>query len=235
VWDGRPPSGVAGTAVDIAKWQALGRETDVISLPPHAAAVAAAPVPLARGASARTIRAILYGDVQGFSGLRDDQVLLFECHVLGAIAEAVAPHAATLCYRDTWGDAIFLAFDDLAAAAHAALAIQARLTTLKKDILGLPAKLELRLAGHLGPTYDGFDPLRGERSMIGAHITRAERLEKVTPTGAVYVTEPFAAALALTPAAGIAATYVGRRPASKGYGDLRLYRLDRCSEEQEGA
>jgi len=230
VWDGQPATGPAGTVVDIANWPRFAEPTDVITLPSWMDDTSeTAVVPPAVSAERRVIRAILFGDVKGFSRLRDDQVPRFERHILRAVADAVAPHEATLRYRNTWGDGLFLAFDDPHAAAAAALAIQAGVSAAARGAAaaGLPPDLQLRLAGHLGPTYDGFDPLRRESSVIGAHVTRAARLEPVTPSGAIYLTEPFAAALALEPRAGIATIYVGRRPMAKDYGELRLYRLER--------
>jgi hypothetical protein len=47
----------------------------------------------------------------------------------------------------------------------------------------------------------------------------------VTPPGSVYVTEPFAAAIALEPDGKFACDYVGHMPAAKGYGNLRMYLL----------
>lgn len=229
VWDGQPASGLAGTAIDIANWPKFAEPTDVIAVPARWDVTETAFIPRAAGAGRRVIRAILFGDIKGFSRLRDDQVPRFERHILHAVADAVAPYDATLRYRNTWGDGLFLAFDDPHDAAAAALAIQAGVSAAARDAAaaGLPPDLQLRLAGHLGPTYDGFDPLRRERSVIGAHVTRAARLEPVTPSGAIFITEPFAAALALAPRAGIATIYVGRRPMAKDYGELRLYRLDR--------
>lgn len=229
VWDGKPATGPAGTAVDIANWPRFAEPTDVIALPPGPDAP---PEPAARRsapADRRVIRTILFGDIKGFSRLRDDQVPLFERHVMRAVADAIAPYEATLGYRNSWGDGIFLAFDSPLDAAAAALAIQAGVAVASRAAaaIGLPPDLQLRLAGHLGPTYDGFDPVRRESSVIGAHVTRAARLEPVTPGGAIYVTEPFAAALALEPVAGVATIYVGRKPMAKDYGELRLYRLER--------
>jgi hypothetical protein len=43
----------------------------------------------------------------------------------------------------------------------------------------------------------------------------------------VYVTEPFAAALALDGHGEFACDYVGHMPAAKEYGRLRMYRLRR--------
>ena len=218
VWDGVSAGDPAGTAFDVTTWRAHGGETDVIAIEGKPRERKDAPTRTATETPSRTIRAILFGDVKGFSKLADDRVPAFERDVLGACAEAIEPFAKSLRYRNTWGDALFLAFDDLADAARAALALQERFAALPE--------FRLRLGGHLGPTYEGFDPLRRERTIIGAHVTRAARLEPVTPPGAIYVTEPFAAALALTPPYGVTVTYVGRHPAAKGYGELRMYRLD---------
>jgi len=58
------------------------------------------------------------------------------------------------------------------------------------------------------------------------HVTRTARIEPVTPPGAVFVTEPFAAALVLENSPH-ACDYVGHRPAAKDFGHLRMYRLRR--------
>ena len=60
---------------------------------------------------------------------------------------------------------------------------------------------------------------------MGSHVSRTARIEPVTPPAAVYVTEPFAAALALAGADRLACDYVGHMPAAKDYGRLRMYRL----------
>jgi hypothetical protein len=58
-------------------------------------------------------------------------------------------------------------------------------------------------------------------------VSRTARIEPVTPPGAVYVTEPFAAALELAGRRDLACDYVGHMPAAKDYGRLRMYRLRR--------
>ena len=64
---------------------------------------------------------------------------------------------------------------------------------------------------------------------MGTHISRTARIEPVTPPGAVYVTEPFAAALELAGCTDLRCDYVGHMPAAKDYGRLRMYRLLRRS------
>jgi class 3 adenylate cyclase len=83
------------------------------------------------------------------------------------------------------------------------------------------------MGAHVGPVFPVHDPVIGRRGFMGAHVSRTARIEPVTPPGAVYVTEPFAALLELEPGSGLACDYVGHMPAAKGYGRLRMYRLRR--------
>ena len=91
----------------------------------------------------------------------------------------------------------------------------------------LPGDLALRLGGHVGPVFPTHDPVQDALDYMGSHVSRTARIEPVTPPGAVYVTEPFAAALALEQADEFACDYVGRMPAANDYGVLRMYRLRR--------
>ena len=90
---------------------------------------------------------------------------------------------------------------------------------------GLPEHLALRLGCHLGPVFPTRDPVLEETVYMGSHVSRTARIEPVTPPGAVYVTEPFAAALVLDGRSRFACDYVGHMDAAKGYGRLRMYRL----------
>ena len=74
------------------------------------------------------------------------------------------------------------------------------------------------------PTHD---PVLDALAFMGSHVSRTARVEPVTPLGAVYVTEPFAAALVLDGGSQFVCEYVGRMPAAKDYGELRMYRLRR--------
>lgn len=89
----------------------------------------------------------------------------------------------------------------------------------------LSVKPELRLAGHFGPTFAGYDNVRGEKTFFGAHVTRAARLEPITPTNLVYVTQPFAAALTMEDTPDLSCEYVGQLPAAKNYGTIPMYLL----------
>ncbi len=60
-------------------------------------------------------------------------------------------------------------------------------------------------------------------------MNRTARIEPVTPEGHVYVTEPFAASIALETDTPFICEYVGHVPAAKGYGDLAMYLLRRST------
>ena len=74
---------------------------------------------------------------------------------------------------------------------------------------GLPETLKLRLGGHLGPVYELDDPVTDRPNYYGAHVSRAARIEPITPESCVYVAETFAAMLALYNAGQFSCDYVG--------------------------
>jgi hypothetical protein len=65
-------------------------------------------------------------------------------------------------------------------------------------------------------------------------VSRAARIEPVTPEGCVYVTETFAAALALRSPDRIACDYVGYTEMAKKYGRLRIFLLRRLCGGEAG-
>jgi hypothetical protein len=89
VWDGAPPSGPGGTASDVLAWRARGLPATVIELPRRKGAPAGPGEPTR---SKRTIRAMLFADVRGFSKLREAQSLTFVRAVMGAFAQVLDRH-----------------------------------------------------------------------------------------------------------------------------------------------
>ena len=81
----------------------------------------------------------------------------------------------------------------------------------------------MRIGGHVGPVFQGWDRVRKELTFFGANVTRAARIEPRTPEGEVYVTHPFAALIALNGESDLTCEYVGRLPAAKDYGVLPMY------------
>jgi class 3 adenylate cyclase len=225
VWDGEPTGIAAGTAHDIEVWQASGHESVVVDVRPDRAR----PPAVAHSSGRRPIRAVLFGDLRGFSSLRDEQMFPFIEHVSGAIATALSPFEHTIVDRNTWGDGLFIAFNGVASAASAALAIQDTLAELNLPSLGLPEELQMRLAVHVGPVISALDPVRGVIGIFGRELTRAARIEPNTPPGEVYSTDAFAALLALDGTAGIHPEYVGVMTTAKAFETAPIYVLKRTT------
>jgi Adenylate and Guanylate cyclase catalytic domain len=226
LWDGASPRGSAGTAVDVELWSRGGRPVTVVPVAPPAAAPRPPVSEPARAPGQRVVRALLFGDVQGFSRLKDEQLPRFAKHIFGAFAEVFARHSERICFRNTWGDGLYVVLDNVPAAAAFALELQEAMDALDLEGSGLPPHLGLRLGAHVGPVFALRDPVLGVESFMGSHVSRTARIEPVTPTGAVYVTEQFAAALELA-SGGYDCDYVGHMPAAKDFGRLRMYRLRR--------
>jgi class 3 adenylate cyclase len=232
VWDGDPPLGAASTAIDVATWQRRGRQTTIVT--PSGELLARAPRQRERSdapgsTSGRVVCAMLFADVKGFSRLTDQQLPRFTTHVLGAFAAVLRRYDEHILHRNTWGDALYVVVRDVSHAAACALELQEAISAIDLAAVGLPAHLALRLGGHVGPVFPIVDPVLRLQAYMGSHVSRTARIEPVTPPAAVYVTEPFAAALVLSGPDGLVCDYVGHMPAAKDYGRLRMYRLRRAS------
>jgi class 3 adenylate cyclase len=228
VWDGNPPLGAASTAIDVATWQRRGLKTTIVTpsgepLPETPGFLE--PAAAAGSTTGRAICAMLFADVAGFSKLTDEQLPRFAELVLGAFAAVLERHAEHILHRNTWGDALYIVLRDASHAAACALELQDAISAIDLAAARLPAHLALRLGGHLGPVLPIVDPVLRLPAYMGSHVSRTARIEPVTPPGAVYITEPFAAALALSGPDELACDYVGHMPAAKDYGRLRMYRL----------
>ncbi|MGH7112511.1 MAG: hypothetical protein ACREFK_19060 [Stellaceae bacterium] len=92
--------------------------------------------------------------------------------------------------------------------------------------LALPP-LGLRLGGHFGPVFRLYDPVLKQLTFMGCHVSRTARIEPVTPEGAVYVTDAFAAALATANERRFVCNYMGVMPAAKDYSPMRMFALSR--------
>jgi len=231
LWDGGRAAGDAGTMIDVEAWRRGGHPASIIRL--DRARAPDPTQPRDRQRARRVVRAMIFADVKGFSKLNDEQLPGFADHVLAAFARSLAQYAAAVKHQNSWGDALYVVLTDAATAADCALDLQRAMAGIDLEAAGLPAHLRLRLGAHVGPVFAVRDPVLGEQAFMGSHVSRTARIEPVTPPGTVYVTEQFAAALALTRRDDLRCDYVGHMPTAKGFGRLRMYRLRR-SEGREG-
>jgi class 3 adenylate cyclase len=210
-------------------WGESGFPSDTVAtLPPAGPGI---PPALGREApqrvGGRVVKSMLFGDVKGFSKLREVQLPVFAREVLGTFSRVLESFGHRIPVKNTWGDALYVVAEDAVTGADCALSLQEGLAELKPEEHGLPAHLGLRLGGHVGPVFPVDDPVLGYRSYMGVHVSRTARIEPITPVGSVYVTEAFAAALALDRERRFTTEYVGHIPAAKDWGKLRVYVLRR--------
>lgn len=231
VWDGEPPSGNAGTAVDVSYWQSRGFETKIISPGPPPKTTRIAP----KGGRApektpdRSILPVLFGDIKGFSGFQEEHLPIFSNTVMSLLGEKIHGFGKDVVFTNTWGDAIHVVFSNIVTAAECALDLQEVLGGIDYETLGLPHDVGMRLSLHIGPVFVGYDPVNREKTYFGRTLTRAARMEPITPVGEVYVTEEFAALIEMERGEHLHCNYVGDVPLAKKFGNLRMYRLVRVS------
>lgn len=230
VWDGLETPEIAGCFADIQTWQSQGLKT--ITVRSNGNLAPGAPKTGSRGRSypsmpVRKVRAIMFGDFYGFSRLSDRQMLNFYGKVMKRVAAALDEFGGDIAARNTWGDGLFVVFNEIGAAARCAMQIQSILTGLDLPSFGLPASLGLRLGLDAGAVFEIQDPILKSLSFTGTHINRTARLEPSTPPGEVYVTEAFAALFTLIKDKEFICEYVGLMQAAKNYGRLRTYLLRR--------
>ncbi|WP_417517886.1 tetratricopeptide repeat-containing protein [Minwuia sp.] len=230
VWDGRSgTSASAGTTHDMQIGEAAAFRQVVIPVRSSLPCKPAEPPPLPDPVRPfrRERRSMIFGDLKGFSKLTDRQLPVYIDQVLGTIAEVLKAQQGSLRFSNTWGDGIFLVFDDLGAAADCAFALQDAVSAIDRAAHGLPDTLGLRLGFHYGPVYIARDPVLDRMNCFGFHVSRAARIEPITPEGSVYVTEQTAAALAIACPDDYRCDYVGQQPLAKGYGSFPMYHLQR--------
>jgi class 3 adenylate cyclase len=92
---------------------------------------------------------------------------------------------------------------------------------------GLPSHMTLRTGLHAGPAYACVDPVTDRANFFGAHVSRAARIEPITPPGEVYASGEFAAIARTEHVTDFRCEYVGRTPLAKSYGTLPMYVLRR--------
>ncbi len=235
VWDRSSGDGPGGTASVVESWRGLGYEPEIVDLakilegralsrPKNLGADSATPSMRSDDFASRIV-AILFADAVGFSKLSEDEVPLFVQHFLGAIAQLAKQFRDQIMAKNTWGDGVYFVFSDVDLAGKFALELADLVVSTKWEEKGLRSGLNLRIGLHAGPVYEFDDPITGNRSYSGTHVSRAARIEPITPPGQVYASEAFAALAAARKANGFTCDYVGQTPMAKGYGTLPTYHV----------
>jgi len=215
--------------------EGMGGRVELIDLGPVARPHATAATAGARispevqadaGFDARMV-ALLFADAVNFSKLTERQIPVFVRDFLGAVGSLVARFRPAPLLKNTWGDGLYLVFEDVQAAGRFALDLSDLLNATDWTLRGLPADLNLRIALHAGPVYACTDPVTQKLNFIGTHVSRAARLEPITPPGQVYASQAFAALAAAERVHGFTCDYVGQTPLAKKYGTFPTYHVRR--------
>jgi class 3 adenylate cyclase/tetratricopeptide (TPR) repeat protein len=244
VWDGNPGE-PGGTASAVKLWRDCGEAVHVIhpltlgscELRPSRRAVTLSDTWQSSlldrdDVRARRLVSMLFADAVGFSRLKEEHIPRFVKHFLGTIAELLEKTTYVPIVRNTWGDALYFVFDDVRAAGLLALDVCDLIGKTDWAMHGLPAELGIRIGLHSGPAYPVTDPIIKQFNYTGVHVSRAARIEPITPPGAVYASEQFAA---LAEAEGIlefSCEYVGQTSLAKNYGQFPTYRVRRIAQPQ---
>lgn len=175
----------------------------------------------------RRMVGILFADFAGFRRISDDDLPRFWREHMGSIAELVARYKNTVLLRSTWGDALHVIASDAATIADLAIDIQACIDQRRRSQDGTLSDLELRLAAHYAPAFEGHDPVRDVPVFYGSQLSFTARIEPVAPPGTIFGSEGFVARLALEAPGRFAAAYAGEIELAKRFGRYRLFSLRR--------
>lgn len=232
LWDGRATDMAGGTAHTVNWWRSLGINVDVIrietpymSTPPKDAA------PFTRTGAKKEftaeIKSILFADVVHYTRLAESHIPIFVREFMGMVADMAKSGPERPIDQNAWGDALFFVFNTTAGAGTFALNLADQVNTTDWESYGLPAELSLRIGLHAGPVYGCLHPITNTHTFTGTHVSRAARLEPITPCGHVYASEQFAALAASEGHCDFKCVYVGRQGYAKDFGKFPTYHLSR--------
>lgn len=233
VWDGLEAADLRGTATTVQKWQSRQISYQLVDTGKLMGEAKIhrggdlSPGEIIAVQDRQQISAILFADTVGFSRITDRDIPLYVQHFIGTTAHVIKALGLDSAYKNSWGDALFMVFDTIEAAAELCLTLCEKLDEVNWRQKGLPDKLSFRMALHAGPVYKLHDAITGQYNYYGYHVSQGARLEPITPPGEVYTSESFAALMAARGVKGYTCDYVGRVPLAKGFGTLPIYHLKR--------
>lgn len=176
----------------------------------------------------RSIKVLLFSDVKGFSKMSERECLIF-CKNFhsGVQRDVLAKYDHQIVLKNTWGDALHVVMDDVAAAGRLALDLRDWVSDFDWIGVGLHTDLQIRIGLHAGVVSHVEDPIIGNFNYIGRNTSKAARIEPITYEGQVFVSQAYAAMLAGQEHAGLSCEYVGVRELPKDSGSISVYLLKR--------
>jgi len=172
---------------------------------------------------------MIFADCVGFSKLQEENTPSFFVNFLGHIAGILKQVDHPPDFANTWGDGLFLVFEEVDHAAEFALCLREMVIATDWNQFGLPSDTSIRIGMHTGPVYCAEDPIIKKNNYFGTHVNIAARIEPVTIPGSIYLTEQSACMLAVSASPDFASDYLGMTELAKKYGSGSMYRLRRSS------
>lgn len=191
--------------------------------------------PRQRGLGRRRMVGLVFSDMVGFAGLGDAEIQQYWARVVPALARHLAPLRRQILLQQTWGDALHLVTGDARSAALATEAMLRTVRDLRPQLSGRLSQLEIRVGAHFAPAWHGTDAIERVRTFYGTQLSFTARVEPVTPPGTTYVTEAFAAELAVSAPGEFHVEYAGEIALAKRFGSYRIYSLRRIGGAPRGA
>ncbi|MGI9025741.1 MAG: tetratricopeptide repeat-containing protein [Burkholderiaceae bacterium] len=175
----------------------------------------------------RTLKILLFADIAGFGRLHDAFAPLFHERFLRLVKDQVSACRTPPLEANTWGDALYVVFEAPEDGAEFALGLLERMREVDWVAAGLSESSRIRVALHAGPVFCGSDPIMKRDNYFGSNVTKAARIEPITPPGLIYASEACVAMLATQDDGKYSIEYVGNLELAKAYGESRIYRLER--------
>lgn len=245
VWDGRPGDGPGGTGSLVKYWRRQGRppelidltrfqvQTDLSDYSTERALIPTLPSPEQDlEALPQEIVAVLFADVVGFSQLKEEEVPVFLKQFMGAVEQYLTRFERQPLWVNTWGDALHCVFATVKEAGQFALGLRDWVSRTDWQTLGLPKELLLRISLHAGPVYIWNQTALAGLRYSGSHVSRAARIEPITPPNQVYASQEFAALATSQGVADFVCEYVGQITLPKQAGVAPLYLVRRPVKEE---
>jgi class 3 adenylate cyclase len=244
VWDKKRGKKQGGTAQLVDVWQRKKLPLEVVDISilketvsvPQATAPSSEETPRAQRAGGRkkkvkrTVKAMLFADLVGFSTFKEEQFPGYINDYLGSLAENLRRFGDKPLFKNIWGDALYFVFEDLLSAAHYALQLRDFVKNTDWSRSGLPSDLNIRIGLHAGPVFCAREPILGRTNYFGNHVNRAARIEPITNPGNVYASEQFASLLLAQSDSDIECKYVGIIVLPKRFGNYPIYHIKRRNE-----
>ncbi|HLE10576.1 MAG: hypothetical protein A2504_14070 [Bdellovibrionales bacterium RIFOXYD12_FULL_39_22] len=169
--------------------------------------------------------AVLFADTENYSKLKDEEFPLFEKYILGLAQRLIEERKYCVCSKNSWGDALFLVFENIKEAGMFALEFTEEIAITDWAAKGFSQTIRLRIALHAGIIFETTNPINGQITHNGEDVCRTARIEGVTPSGQVFASMEFATLAAAEHITEFECTYVGKMVMPKRYGIFPTYHV----------